>query len=177
MKLWVRVVNRLVLAAMVTGMLMFAKPGFSATATTNLAVTAQVDATCTVTTSALAFGNYDPISTHATSPLDGTGTVTVKCANGLSAVITLGQGSYPDSGSTDASPLRRLSDGSSSYLSYSLYQDGSRATTWGNTSGTGVSTTGTGSDDSHTVYGRIPGGQGSVDAGSYSDTVVVTVTF
>jgi spore coat protein U-like protein len=154
----------------------YGAPAGSATATTSLAVTATVAASCTIAASPLDFGGYDPIIAHAATPLDGTGTVAVTCITGFSATITLGQGVNPDGGSSDTTPLRRMTDGASNYLSYSLYQDASRSTLWGNTAGTGLTVTGTGLADSRTVYGRLSAGQ-NVPAGSYSDTVIATVTF
>jgi spore coat protein U-like protein len=146
------------------------------TASTNLSVTASVTANCTITTSAVAFGGYDPITANATTPLDGTGTVSVTCSNGANTTITLGQGSNPGGTSTDAAPARRMTDGSSHYLTYSLYQDSGHATVWGNTAGTGHAVTGTGSQTSVTVYGAVDAGQ-NAPVGSYLDTVVATVTF
>jgi spore coat protein U-like protein len=174
MKRLMSVVNYLRLAALMIGILMFAKPGFSATATANLTVTAQVEATCTVTTTTLAFGSYDPTSANVSSPLDGTATVAVTCTSGTSATIGLGQGLYAAGGSTDLVPLRRLFNGATGYLSYYLYEDASRAVAWGSA---GPVVIGTGVQDSHTVYGRISAGQTSAPAGSYSDTVVATVTY
>lgn len=146
------------------------------TATANLAVTASVTANCTITTSAVAFGAYDPVSANATTALTGTGSVNVTCTNGASTSVTLGQGSNANTGSTDAAPARRLKDGATDYLTYELYQDTGHSTVWGNTSGTGVANTGTGSQVAITVYGTVDAGQ-NVPAGSYSDTVVATVSF
>ncbi|MBD2359306.1 spore coat protein U domain-containing protein [Tolypothrix sp. FACHB-123] len=146
------------------------------TASSNLNVSASVTANCTISTSALAFGAYDPVNAHASSALDGTGSVETTCTNGASASITLGQGSNADAGSTDAAPLRRLSDGGGNNLSYSLYQDSNRTTVWGNTAGTGVSSTGTGAALNTIIYGSIPAGQ-NASAGAYTDTVTATVTF
>ena len=88
----------------------------------------------------------------------------------------MGQGSNANTGSTDAAPIRRLKDGGTDYLSYQLYSDNGYSTVWGNTAGTSVAHTGTGTQTALTVYGSIAAGQ-SVPAGSYSDTVVATVTF
>ncbi|MGH8549455.1 MAG: Csu type fimbrial protein [Methylococcales bacterium] len=147
----------------------------SATATSNLSVTATVTANCTIATNTLAFGNYDPIVANAASALNGTGSVTITCTNGSSATITLDQGANPGGGSTNAIPLRRMTDGSN-FLSYFLYQNSSRTTVWGNTAGTGVAATGTGTAAIHTVYGQVTAAQ-NLPAGNYSDTVVATVTF
>jgi spore coat protein U-like protein len=146
------------------------------TSTANLSVTASVAANCAISTAPVAFGAYDPVSTNAATPLNGTGTVNVTCTSGASAQVTLGQGSNPGTGSTDTAPARQLSDGSSHFLTYSLYSDNGRSTVWGNTAGTGVASTGTGTQVALTVYGAVAAGQ-SVPTGSYSDTVVATVTF
>jgi spore coat protein U-like protein len=150
-------------------------PALAGTATSNLSVTATVSNNCTIATAAVAFGAYDPVSAHAASDLDGTGTVTVTCTKDASTTITLGQGNNAATGSTDAAPLRRLKVGSN-YLSYHLYSDSGRSTVWGNTSGTGKAHTGTGTATTITVYGQIPLGQ-NVPTGSYTDTVVATINF
>lgn len=146
------------------------------TATSNLAVNASVTANCTISTTAVAFGAYDPVSANASTALNGSGAVNVTCTSGASATLTLGQGANADTGSTDAVPARRMNDGSTHYLAYTLYQDSGRSTVWGNTAGTGVANTGTGTQVAVTVYGAVAAAQ-NVPAGSYSDTVVATVTF
>ncbi|MEH1872450.1 Csu type fimbrial protein [Nostoc sp.] len=150
-----------------------AAPAMAGTATSNLGVSALVTANCTISTTPVAFGNYDPIGANASTDLNGTGSVATTCTNGSSVVITLGQGSNADTGSTDAVPLRRAMSGSN-YLSYSLYSDSARTTVWENT--TGVAVTGTGTPVSNTVYGKMVAGQ-NVPIGSYTDTVVATVTY
>ncbi len=154
-----------------------AAPGTeAATATSNLSVTASVTANCTITTAPVAFGAYDPVSANASTALNGSGTVSVTCTSGASANVTLGQGSNAGGGSTDTAPVRRLKDTGTDFLSYSLYSDSGRTTDWGNTAGTGVAHTGTGTLTALTVYGSVAAGQ-SVPAGNYSDTVVATITF
>jgi spore coat protein U-like protein len=146
------------------------------TATSSLSVTATVAANCSISTTPVAFGSYDPVTANATLPLTSTGTVTVTCTSGSTGTITLGQGANPGGGSTDAAPARQLKDAGTDVLSYGLYQDNGHVTPWGNTAGTGVSSLGTGTAASLTVYGSVAAGQ-NVPAGSYSDTVLATVTF
>ncbi len=166
-------INRLALFAV----LLAAASGLAlaGTATANLSVTADVSANCTISTTALSFGSYDPIVTHKSTDLLGTGTVTTTCTNGASVTVTLDQGSNPAAGSTDDVPLRQMANGSNK-LAYFLYSDSGRTTVWGNTSGTGKSDTGTGEASALTIYGKVPKDQ-NVAAGSYSDTVIATVTF
>lgn len=150
----------------------FSAPAAAATATANLGVSATVTNNCTISTAALAFGSYDPVVTHASTNLDGSGTVTVACTKGATATIGLGLGSNA-SGST-----RRMTDGSSNYLTYELYSDAGRTTVWSD-SGGGLYSPGAAPSKTarnFTVYGRVSSNQ-DVPAGSYSDTVVATVNF
>lgn len=149
---------------------------YAGTATSNLTVSSSVSANCSITTTPLSFGEYDPVVANASANLDSTGTVSVTCTDGASATIALGQGSNADAGSTDGAPLRRMSDGGTNYLSYNLYSDSARTTAWTNDAAGDVATTGTGTADEHTIYGRVTAGQ-NVPAGSYNDTVIATVTF
>ncbi|MDB6106074.1 MAG: Sigma-fimbriae tip adhesin [Gammaproteobacteria bacterium] len=148
----------------------------AATATSNLAVTASVSANCTIITALVAFGAYDPVSANATTALNGTGTVSVTCTNGATTTVTLGEGANAGGGSTAAAPARRLKDGGTDFLTYSLYTDTGRTAVWGDTAGTGLAHTGTGTLTALTVYGAVNAGQ-NVPAGNYSDTVVATITF
>jgi spore coat protein U-like protein len=148
-----------------------ATPVHAGSANANLSVTSTVSNNCTISTAALAFGSYDPVVTHASTDLDGTGTVTIACTKGAAATVALGLGSNA-SGST-----RRMKDADNNYLTYEIYQDSNRSTVWG-----------TGADAltppvapskaarNFTAYGRVAADQ-DVPAGSYSDTVVATVNF
>jgi len=150
----------------------FSSTASAATATANLAVSATVTNNCTISTSALAFGSYDPVVANASTDLDGTGGVNVACTKGVSATIGLGLGSNA-SGST-----RRMTDGSSNYLTYELYQDSGHSTVWGN-AGAGLLSPAAAPSKaarSFTVYGRVTSNQDAT-AGSYTDTVVATVNF
>ena len=83
-----------------------------------------------------------------------------------------------DDGLNASGNVRRMRRGAGSdHVAYELYTTGARNVRWGNTIGTDTVTgTGTGSAQSLIVHGRIPAPQ-SVPAGSYSDTVTVTITY
>lgn len=146
-------------------------------ATANLDVSAEITSSCSIATSALAFGTYDPIVTNKTSRLNGSGTVTVACTLDDAVNIKMDQGANPDTGSTDGSPLRRMNDGGSNNMNYALFVDPTHSVPWANTDSTDKNVTGTGSAVGYTVYGHVPAGQNTLPAGSYTDTVVATVTF
>jgi spore coat protein U-like protein len=135
-------------------------------ASANLGVSARIDATCTITTSAVAFGAYTG------SEINATGSVTANCVNGTAWTIGLGAGN-----GTGATVSNRKMTSGANTLGYALYSDAGRTQNWGNTIGADtLAGTGTGASDSHTVYGRIAAG--TVPApGNYSDTVLATINF
>lgn len=142
----------------------------AATASGSIAVSATVQASCTVTASTLAFGNYNPLSS---TPLDATSSITVNCTTGSTYTVGLNAG-----GTSGATVTTRQMLQSTNALNYSLFRDSGHTTNWGNTPGTDTpaSVVATTSAATTTVYGRIPALQ-NVPAGSYTDTVQVTVTY
>jgi spore coat protein U-like protein len=146
---------------------------FAQSATANLSVTANVAANCTITTTPVAFGAYDPVVANDTAALDAVGTVRVACTKGASPTVGLGLGGNP-SGST-----RRMAGSTAGeYLTYELYHPGGHTTIWG-TGGAGLFAAGAAPSRAvrtFDVNGRIAGGQ-DVGTGNYNDTVVATVNF
>jgi spore coat protein U-like protein len=160
-------------AAAGAALLVAATPASAAVTTTNLSVTANVAASCTVSATALAFGTYNSL---AAANDDVTTTMNVACTPGTTWTATAGLGA--GTGATFA--VRKLTIASTTNtLNYTLYTDSARTILWGdgvapNGSYTG---TGTGATQANTIYGRIPGSQNTAAVGSYTDTVAVTVTF
>ncbi|MFT3790640.1 MAG: spore coat U domain-containing protein [Rudaea sp.] len=146
----------------------------AATATTSFNVTLTLDATCDTTTlaaTALGFGEHTYLDT-----ITSTSTVSIKCSTGTAFNIGLDAGANP--GTSGDITTRRMKGGTGSdYVSYQLYTDSGYGTAWGNNSSNGwVAKTGTGSAVTYTVYGKASPISTS-PAGSYSDTVGVTVTY
>jgi spore coat protein U-like protein len=158
-------------ASVGTAAALFATPAAAGSQNANLGVSATVNAKCTISTTALAFGSIDTLSASAVT---GTGGVAIACTNGSTWTATADAGT--GAGATFAS--RRMTSGANT-LSYSLFTDAGRTTVWGDgTNSSGVITsTGTGTAQNITIYGQIPGSQTGVPAGSYADTVAVTVTY
>ncbi len=147
-----------------------AAPTFAATATSSLSITGTVIPSCSVNTTALNFGATIP--TPVNSPIDQQGTITVTCTNSQGYSVALGAGA--GAGATVA--VRKMTSGTNT-LNYSLYTDATRNTVWADVgSPTLTQRVGTGAAQQITVFGRILSGQTPV-VGTYSDTVVVTVTF
>ncbi len=134
---------------------------FAASGTASFDVSVQVLASCSISATNMSFAS---ITTGTTSNTDATSTLTVNCSNGTPFTIALGNG-------TNYSAGRRLASGAS-YINYFLYSDNGRGSPWSSVSGTG-----SGADQSFTVYGRIPSGQSVSNTGIYADTVIATITY
>jgi spore coat protein U-like protein len=149
------------------------QPAFAGTQTTTLGVSATVGDDCTISATSVAFGT---VNVTSGSPATATGGLTVRCSAGTSWTATASAGS----GSGATATLRKMTLGvdPTKTLNYALYVDSGYVSVWGDGStGSGITGTGTGADDTRTVYARVPTGQASATRGSYSDSVTVTVTY
>jgi spore coat protein U-like protein len=155
----------------------------------SIAVSTTVANKCVVASGAtLTFPNYDPVVTNLATDLAGTGSFQVKCTKGATGVfVNLGLGNNTAVASTLP---RRMTDGAGtpSFLVYHLYQPtGTNLDTCGGTTvwddttagkltvGSTFWTTGT-ANKTISVCGVIPQAQ-DVPAGTYNDTVVISVNF
>ncbi len=129
---------------------------------------------CTITVAGVTFGAYDP---QLAAPDDGAGTVDLACHPSVqSPVVSMNAGAY------GSMATRKMASGASR-LDYNLYTTIARTIVWGDGSQGSATVTMTGGRVnsgvrrfSRTIYGRIPTGQ-FVPAGTYGDTITVTVTF
>lgn len=130
-------------------------------------------------TSTVDFGNINDISTTK-HDYTAQGAVNSTCNFGTPYSIYLGDGNNRIAGG-----FRRMTNGNNEFIPYQLYKDSNYSTVWDATGGVtnvggagGVSKTGTGSAQTTPVYGKIPQGTSIASTpGSYSDSVVVTVTY
>ncbi|MDI1231109.1 MAG: spore coat U domain-containing protein [Methylobacter sp.] len=143
----------------------------AATTSTTFLVSATVTNGCIVVATPLAFGVYDP----SAAANDKTSTITVTCT--LATPYSIGLNAGVAAGATVTTRQMKhatLTD----LINYSLYNESTRTTNWDDTGGAGVVAvaSATGLPEVHTVYGRIAAGQ-YVTAGTYADTITVTVTY
>ncbi len=119
----------------------------------------------------VAFGTYDVFSV---TPTDAVGSFTYQCSLLLALdVITINL----STGSSGTYSARTLQNGANT-LSYNLYMDAARTVVWGDQSNGTSNYTAILSLLAVTlpIYGRIPARQ-NAKAGSYNETVVVTLLF
>lgn len=149
-------------------LLLFSQSALAATTTGNLPVNATVAAACIFgNITSVNFGNYTGVLNNAI------GGIEVNCTNGTPYTISLGPGTFLAATTT----TRRMTGTPSGNLAYALFRDAGRTLNWGNVIGTDtVAGTGTGAVQANTVYGQIAAGLTPV-AGSYNDTVLITITY
>jgi spore coat protein U-like protein len=133
-------------------------------------VSANVVPGCTVSAGDLNFGTASLLNSN----VDSTSSVSVTCTSGLAYAVALSQGTTTG-GTTTTRLMKHASTASN--VPYKMYSDASRTANWGNSTSDDVNGTGTGSAVNHTVYGRVPAQPVAPQAGSYSDTVTVTITY
>jgi spore coat protein U-like protein len=137
----------------------------AATSTTQMTVTATVLSSCALTGASLNFGEY--VSGRTTN-LDVDGQITYSnCSGRLTFELNGGQ-----SGNINARAMR---NGANS-LNYQLFRNPTRTAIFGTGTNAQAVDQLTAGNGQVIVYGRIPAGQ-SVPAGTYTDTVTVTLTF
>lgn len=164
--------NLLVVASIVS-VSALAPSGLEAqTATASLTVSASVTKNCTISTTPVNFGAYDPVAANAAAPLDGIGTVVVTCTKGAAAKVGLNPGSNAEGTS------RRMNQGAGEYLAYEIYKDTTHSTVWGDALDTALDIPAAPNRNprTFTAYGRIAAAQDAT-VGNYTDTIVATVNF
>ncbi|MGE5624028.1 MAG: spore coat U domain-containing protein [Bacillota bacterium] len=168
----------LALSAVILGLVTGA--AFAGTASGTLSVSATVNTNCTVNSPTLTFTAIDPT---AGSNSTGSATLSVKCTKGTTLVdIKLGPGLHQI-----ASGSRQVNSGSNN-MAYALCTDSAVpcTTPWGDSTTTGIGSklstgfsafTSVNTAQTFTVFGYILAAAEDVPAGTYTDSVAVTVDF
>ena len=166
--------NRIAAALALASGLLMVTSAQAATANASIGVSATFTSSCTVSGGTINFGSaIDP--TAASVPIDASTNLTVICSATTPYSVALNAG--VNAGGNSNFSARAIKNGLKT-LSYQLYTDTLHSLIWGD--GTSLSAVspglGTGSNQTLTVYGRLPSVTGAVP-GTYSDTVTVTVTY
>jgi spore coat protein U-like protein len=173
--------HRFIKSAIAVGTVVAAGAVNAATATATFPVTATVLARCTVTASALNFGNYNPGA--GAVDVSATNNVVVNCTRNTAFTVGLNAGLAP--AATVTTRRMRSAGTPAEELAYSLFTTAGRTINWGDTVPNGAQT-GTGAGmgapqaQNFTVHGRIPdsaANQNALVAADYADTITVTVTY
>ncbi|MBB4226907.1 spore coat protein U-like protein [Rhizobium mongolense] len=129
---------------------------------------ANVAANCLVAIQNIDFGTKGVLNAN----VDATGSVTATCTPGTTYTISL------NGGTTNSAPMARKMSRGAETVTYALYKDVARSQPWGDAASPGSTVAGTGNGAAQvlTVYGRVPP-QDTPNPGTYTDTVVVTLTY
>lgn len=147
-------------------------------AAANFNVTLTITGACTLVANPLDFGtNSGAIS----ATKDATSTLIANCTNATPYSIGLSNGT----GAGATASVRKMTNAAdNSTVNYSLFTDAGRTSVWDNNCttlpGTGTNCangTGSGSNQTITVFGRVPAPQTAVTVGNYIDNVTATLTF
>ena len=153
------------------------------TSVSDMAVAVNVNASCTMSVTSLDFGIYDPIGANATQDLTASATVSTNCT------LRYNWRCHYESTVTICcivlinDCLRQLANAeATSFLSYNIYTDANYSFSgiWNHDVGemsAVARVVGSGVSQDLTVYGEIPKNQKSASAGSYTDTINVTLTY
>jgi spore coat protein U-like protein len=133
--------------------------------TTTFAVRAEIEDNCHVSATDIDFGQQGGLI----GTVDEEGEVSVTCTSGSDYILKL------DDGQAAAGPIAREMRQASLAVTYGIYRDAARTLPWGEGVGQTISGTGSGLEQDYTTFGRVPPQVAA--AGSYSDTVVVTVEY
>jgi spore coat protein U-like protein len=164
----------LTIVAMILGLSLSAQAD---TKTASMTVKGTIPEVVTVSVETLDFGTQNVGKWNY-----ATADITVNASKGLSYKIALDGGLYYDA---NFKARKMKHSGSKGYDSYHLYKDNTHDEEWGDSDctpgntyppGTSVSGTGTGSDQTYTVYGKNFVSS-ALSTGTYSDTVTVTVHY
>ena len=157
-------------------------PVFAATSASEMAVTINVNASCTMGVTNLDFGTYDPFGAHTTQDLRASATVSATCTPGATGVVTMSPGDHLFY-CVNNDCLRRLANAeATSFLSYNIYTHDNYyfSRIWNHNVGEMSSVArvvGSGVSQNLTVYGEIPKNQTNASAGSHTDTISVALTY
>jgi len=140
-------------------------------------VSATIDSSCSVSASRMAFGIVLPGVSK-----DTTAVVTANCTSGTAYTVDIGDGLYHITTGGTGGQYRREMASAANRLPYVIYIDSTRATAIDATAvalnNLLTTTVGNAVDQPVTIYGRVIAAESTAKpAGSYADTVTITIGF
>ena len=172
----------MVLSALLISTASLNLPVYAFTTTADMNVSADINASCIMSSTDLDFGDYDATSVNVTADLTATATISTTCTSGTNGVISMSGGSHVLFCMSSKCHRQMANQDETSFLRYNIYTNESLS--WGsvwsdNTSATNevVQVIGSGVSQNTTVYGEITKNQRNAAAGSYTDTITITLNY
>lgn len=142
----------------------------AATTTNQFNVKLNIVSGCDITNSGandLDFGTHSVLVNDLEEQTD----IKIACTTGQSYEMVL------DKGVNGASVNDRKMVSGANNVSYNLYKDSAHTQLWGDVAGQGVTGTGTGSEETKTIYGLVPATGTAPAVGNYLDTVTISFIY
>lgn len=111
--------------------------------------------------------NFGAAINSLSTAIDNSTTMTVNCTSGVPYTIGITSG---------GNGARYLGDGAGNFIDYELYSDAGYTSIFQAVGASVYGATGTGADQTHTIYARLPS-QATPAVGTYNDTVTVSVRY
>jgi hypothetical protein len=161
------------LIALALSSLAFSNFSFAAQQTTQIEVSANLNAVCYVKVDDIKFGNHT-ITKPNPNRVESSN-LRILCSKDVSYTISSNQGLYSDSGKRR---MIALGEDRRDYLLYALFLDSGLSNPWGNgTSGNLISGASIGVPRNISVYASIDTTNYFVKADAYKDTITVNVVY
>jgi len=157
-------------------------PAYAFTTTADMNISADINASCIMSSTDLDFGDYDATGVNVTADLTATAIISTTCTSGTNGVISMSGGRHVLFCQSSKCHRQMANQDETSFLRYNIYTNESLS--WGsvwsdNTSATNevVQVIGSGVSQNTTVYGEIAKNQRNAAAGSYTDTITITLNY
>ena len=177
-----RFVKILALSAVLIGVAGFSLQVQADSSTSDINISANINGLCTMNNTDLNFGAYDAIVANATQDLTAFATISTTCTSGATAKVTMGNGLHSTTKyhirgrMLFVTDYRHMSNaGSDSKLQYELYTNENHTTVWHVNLSQEI--VGSGASEDLPVYAKVFKNQLDAAAGSYTDTINITINY
>ena len=172
----------MVLSALLISTASLNLPVYAFTTTADMNVSADINASCIMSSTDLDFGDYDATGVNVTADLTATATISTTCTSGTNGVISMSGGSHVLYCESSKCHRQMANIDASNFLRYNIYtqENGTWKHVWSDNPARVrevAHVMGAGVPRNLTVYGRIFKNQKTVAAGSYADKVNITLTY
>ncbi len=157
-------------------------PAYAFTTTGDMNVSADINASCIMSSTDLDFGDYDATGINATEDLEATATITTTCSSGTTAYVIMDNGLHSTREQRYAGRSIRFTDYrhmsnavSDSKLQYELYTNENHSIVWHVTLRQDI--VGSGASEDLPIYAKVFKNQLDAAAGSYTDTINITLNY
>jgi spore coat protein U-like protein len=166
----IQIMKKTILSFLTLGLMAASASVFAGSSTTNVAGAADVQATCSVASGNINFGQISPLAQTSASA-----TITAICTKDTSYTLSVNIG---NSSSFNNRIMIGSTSGNSDGLNYNIYNSNQYTNVVGDGTGGTVVYTGTGSglSQSYSLYGAVPGNQ-YVTPDNYVDNLTVTLNY